>query len=133
MGLWLARLGLGLTLVVALAAPAQADELPVILHVAVPGPLAVGRAAELRVAYRAPRANVTALVQVIEDLDGPRRATTLREFNVVARAFGLEAGDLVVPIGFGTPGRKRVVVTLVTDERTESDPESVEVDVDVPR
>jgi hypothetical protein len=106
----------------------EADR-PEILHVTVLGPLAVGRPAELRVAYRARRANVAALVQVIEDLDGPHRATRQREFSVVARAFGLEAGELVVPIAFGTPGRKRVVVTLVTDERAESDPESVEVDV----
>jgi hypothetical protein len=48
---------------------------------------------------------------------------------MVTAAFGREAGDLLVPIDFVTPGRKRVVVTLVTDEREESEPASIELQV----
>ena len=77
--------------------------------------------------YRARRANVVAVIQVVEDLDGARRATRQRELGVVAAAFGREAGDLLVPLDFVTPGRKRVVLTLVTDEREESEPASVEL------
>jgi hypothetical protein len=111
--------------------PVRADDagLPRILHVAVPARLAVGRPADLRVTYRAPRANVVALVQVLEDLDGRQRATRQRELDVISRAFGQETGELVVPLAFGTPGRKRIVLSLVTDEREESDPETVEVEV----
>ena len=48
---------------------------------------------------------------------------------MVAAAFGREEGDLVLPLAFETPGRKRLVFTLVTDEREQSDPASIEVDV----
>jgi hypothetical protein len=112
------------------AAPAPAgDALPRILHVTVPARLAVGRPADLRVTYRAPRANVVAVIQVLEDLEGRQRATRQRELDVVPRAFGQETGELVVPLAFWTPGRKRIVLSLVTDEREESEPETVEVDV----
>jgi hypothetical protein len=47
---------------------------------------------------------------------------------VIARAFGRETGELTVPLAFDRPGRKRVVVTLVTDERDESEPAEVEVE-----
>jgi hypothetical protein len=110
---------------------AGADEAdrPEILHVAVPGRLIAGRSGQARVTYRARQANIVAVVQVVEDLDGARRVTSQREIGVVASAFGRDAGDLVVPIAFVTPGRKRVVFTLLTDEREESDPVSVDVDV----
>jgi hypothetical protein len=124
-----ACLGLALLLLGVAPAAAPAADLPVILRVAVPGPLEPDRRAELRVTFRAPGGNVVALIQVVEDLDGPRRSTTQREFSVVARAFGVEEGDVTVPIAFATPGRKRITVTLVTDERAESDPETVEIDV----
>jgi hypothetical protein len=77
--------------------------------------------------YRARRANVVAVIQVVEDLDGARRSTRQREIGVIAAAFGHEAGDLLVPVDFVTFGRKRVVLTLVTDEREESEPESIEI------
>jgi hypothetical protein len=64
-----------------------------------------------------------------EDLDGARRATSQREIDVIAAAFGREQGELVLPLAFTTPGRKRVAFTLLTDERDESDPVSVDVDV----
>jgi hypothetical protein len=120
-----------LAAVLLVGATAGADEAdrPEILHVAVPGRLGAGRPGEARVAYRAPRANVVAVVQVVEDLDGARRTTRQRELGVIAAAFGREAGDLVVPLAFATPGRKRVVLTLVTDEREESEPASVEIEV----
>ena len=117
-----------LLLVGTLAGAAEADR-PEILHIAVLGRLAVGRRAEARLTYRAPRANVVAVIQVVEDLDGAHRATRQRELGVVVAAFGREAGDLLVPIDFVTPGRKRVGLTLVTDEREESDPASVEIEV----
>src|SRR5262245_37276066 len=102
---------------------------PEIVHVAVVGRLAVGRAGQARIRYRARQANVAAVVQEVEDLDGARRVTSQREIDVIAAAFGREQGELVLPLAFATPGRKRVAFTLLTDERNESDPVSVDVDV----
>ena len=102
---------------------------PEILNVAVVGRLAVGRAAQARVMYRARQANVSAVIQVVEDLDGARRVTSQREIDVIAAAFGREEGELVLPLVFATPGRKRLSFTLLTDERSASDPVSVDVDV----
>ena len=121
---WLAA-----ALLVGVAAGADEADRPEILHVTAPDRLAVDQPGQARVAYRARRANVVAVVQVVEDLDGPRRTTRQRELGVVAAAFGREAGDLLMPIAFATPGRKRVVLTLVTDEREESEPASVEIEV----
>ncbi len=119
--------------VVAVAGPAAtADEarLPLIVGVAAPERLRVGMAGEMRLTYRAPQANVVAVVQTVEDLDGAgvRRSTRQREVGVVARAFGRETGDLTVPLSFASPGWKRVMLTLVTDEREESEPATVEVE-----
>jgi hypothetical protein len=108
---------------------AAAADRPEILDVAVLGRPAVGRRGEARVTYRARGANVVAVIQVVEDLDGPRRASRQRELSVVAAAFGREAGVLTVPFAFETPGRKRVVLTLLTDEREESESASVEIEV----
>jgi hypothetical protein len=102
---------------------------PEIVHVAVVGRLAVGRSGQARISYRARQANVAAVVQEVEDLDGTRRVTSQREIDVIAAAFGREQGELVLPLAFATPGRKRVAFTLLTDERNESDPVSVDVDV----
>ena len=49
--------------------------------------------------------------------------------SVVAAAFGFEEGDLLLPIEFATPGRKRVVFSLLTDERQESDRERMYIEV----
>jgi hypothetical protein len=117
-----------LLLVGAAAGTDEADR-PEILNITVLGRLVAGHAGEARVTYRARRANVVALIQAVEDLDGARRMTSERELGVVAAAFGREGGDLVVPLAFATPGRKRVVFTLLTDEREESDPASVEIEV----
>jgi hypothetical protein len=106
----------------------EADR-PEILHVAVPGRLIAGHSAQARLTYRARRANVVAVILAIDDLDGPRRVTSQREIGVIAAAFGREEGDLVLPLGFATPGRKRMVFTLLTDEREESDAVAVEVEV----
>lgn len=125
----LASLSVGLLLALAVAPASSDDALPLVVHVALPGVLTAGTPGALRVAFRATQANVVALVLVTEDLDGARRSTTQREFNVLARAFGLEAGDLVVPVVFPTPGLKRITVTLLTDQRQESDPVSIDVDV----
>jgi hypothetical protein len=106
----------------------EADR-PEILHVAVPRDLAAGHVAEARITYHAPQANIVAVIQVVEDLEGARRVTAQREIGVIAAAFGREEGDLVVPLEFATPGRKRLVLILLTDEREESEPSSVEVEV----
>src|SRR5262249_25406983 len=106
----------------------QADR-PEIVNIAVPGHLVAGRTGTVRLTYRARRANVAAVVHAREDLDGGRRQTSQREISVVAAAFGREEGDLVLTLGFATSGRKRVTFTLLTDERVESYPESVDVDV----
>jgi hypothetical protein len=117
-----------LLLVGGAATPGEADR-PEILSIAVPAHLAADRAAAARITFRARRANVVAVMRVVEDLDGARRMTSQRELGMVAAAFGREEGDLLVPLAFATPGRKRVVFTLLTDEREESDAASVEVEV----
>jgi hypothetical protein len=118
---------LAAVLLVGVAAGAGEADRPEILSVVAPDRLALGRSAEARVVYRAPRANVVAVIQAVEDLDGAYRASRQRELGVVVAAFGHEAGDLLVPLDFVTVGRKRVVLTLVTDEGEESEPESVEL------
>lgn len=125
----LAWLALGACLLVGGLAAAAGGDRPEILHVAVSAHPVAGRAAEARLTYRARQANVVAVVLIVDDLDGPRRVTSQREVGVIAAAFGREEGDLVVPLGFATPGRKLVAFTLLTDEREESDTVSVEVAV----
>ena len=95
------------------AAGSDEADRPEILNVMVPGRLVAGRAGEARITYRARRANVVAVIRAVEDLDGARRMTSQRELGVVAAAFGREGGDLVVPLAFATPGRKRVVFTQI--------------------
>jgi len=131
--------GACLALLLILGGIARADETdrpeiddadrPEILNVAVVGRFVVGRAGQARISYHARQANVAAVVQEIEDLDGARRATSQREIDVIAAAFGRAQGEVVLPLAFATPGRKRVTFTLLTDERNESDPVSVELDV----
>ncbi len=127
---WLAGLGLVLAVVGGAVADQGGSDPPEIVGVRAPRRLPVGVPGEIRVFYRARAANVVAVVQAIEDLDGPvaSRSTRQREFGVVARAFGREAGELAVPVAFATPGWKRVVLTLVTDERDESEPAVIEVE-----
>jgi hypothetical protein len=125
--------GLGVTLGLVLllvGGLARADDRPVIVDVAAPPRLQVGVAGQMRLAYRAPRANVVSVVQALEDADGPAltRATREREFRMVARAFGYESGELTVPLAFATPGLKRVTLRLITDEGEESDSATVEVE-----
>jgi hypothetical protein len=127
-------LGAGLLVLATIgAAGAQAPsaDAPVVVRLWVAPRLRAGEAAELRVEYRAPQANVVAVVQTLDDLDGPleSRASREREIGVIARAFGYEAGELRMPVAFVTPGRKRITVTLVTDEQERSDPAIVEVEV----
>jgi hypothetical protein len=125
---------LALLLGLAVAAAAGERDLPVIVDVAVPPRLHAGVPAEIWLAYRAPLANVVAIVEVVDHIDGPDgptlvRASRQRELSVVGRAFGYEAGELRVPLAFASTGRKRITLTLVTDERDESDPAVVELDV----
>jgi hypothetical protein len=105
-------------------------ELPEIVDVVAPARLPVGVQGEIRLTYRARHANIVAVVRAIEDLGGPvgTRATSEREFGVVARAFGYEAGELTIPLSFATPGWKRVTLTLVTDGRELSEAAVVEVE-----
>jgi hypothetical protein len=105
-------------------------ELPEIVDVVAPARLPVGVQGEIRLTYRARKANIVAVVRAIEDLGGPvgTRATSEREFGVVARAFGYEAGELTIPLSFATPGWKRVTLTLVTDGRELSEAAVVEVE-----
>lgn len=125
------RRPLALLLPIALAGPgvASADE-PAIVSVSAPNRVAVGSAAEIRLAFRAPRGDVVAVVVTEEDAV-PASAggrTRQREVGVVARAFGHESGELTLPISFLTPGRKRITLTLLTDERVASEPFVVELD-----
>ena len=122
---------IGLAVLLAVGPPASAVEAdrPEILNVAVPGRLVAGQAGTARITFRARRANVVTVIQVLEDLDGARRVTSQREVSVVAAAFGREEGDIVLTLVFASPGRKRMVFTLRTDEREQSDPARIEVDV----
>jgi hypothetical protein len=124
-------LGLMCLALVGLAAGAQERDLPWIVRIDPPARLGVGQSVELRVSYRAPRANVVAVLEATEDLDGPATARTTREreVSVVARAYGYRRGELVWPVAFATSGWKRVTLTLVTDERELSDPVTVELEV----
>jgi hypothetical protein len=100
------------------------------VDVVAPARLAVGAPGEIRLAYRARHANVVAVVRAIEDVGGAPLAwsTSEREFSVVARAFGFEAGEVTIPVSFTTPGTKRVTLTLVTDGRERSEPAMVEIE-----
>ncbi len=118
------------TLVAVGAAAQERADLPEIVRVVAPPRLRVGTEGEVRLTFRAPQANVVAVLRAVDDLDGPiaRRATSQREFGVLTRAFGHEAGELIVPLSFATAGWKRVTLTLVTDERALSEPVIVEVE-----
>jgi hypothetical protein len=122
---------IALAVLLAVGPPAGAVEAdrPEILNVAVPGRLVAGQAGTARITFRARRANVVTVIQVLEDLDGARRVTSQREVSVVAAAFGREEGDVVLTLVFASPGRKRLVFTLRTDESEQSDPARIEVDV----
>lgn len=122
---------IALAVLLAVGPPAGAVEAdrPEILNVAVPGRLVAGQAGTARITFRARRANVVTVIQVLEDLDGARRVTSQREVSVVAAAFGREEGDIVLTLVFASPGRKRLVFTLRTDESEQSDPARIEVDV----
>ena len=86
------------------ASGAQDAERPEILNVAFPERLTAGQPATARITFRAPRGNVVAVIQILEDLDGARRVTSQREVGVVAAAFGFEEGDLLLPIKFHGAG-----------------------------
>jgi hypothetical protein len=117
-------------LVVVGGAAAEEATRPEILNVTFLGRLTASQPATVQVTFRAPGANVVAVIQILEDLDGSRRTTSQRQVSVVAAAFGFEEGDLLLPIEFATPGRKRLVLSLLTDEREESDRERLYIDVD---
>jgi hypothetical protein len=104
-------------------------DLPEILSVVVVGNVSLNHAGQARIAYHARQANISAVVLEVEDLDGARGASSQREIDVIPAAFGREQGELVLPLAFATPGRKRVRFTLLTDERHAGDPVSVVVDV----
>ena len=97
---------IALAVLLAVGPPAGAVEAdrPEILNVAVPGRLVAGQAGTARITFRARRANVVTVIQVLEDLDGARRVTSQREVSVVAAAFGREEGDVVLTLVFATPG-----------------------------
>lgn len=103
---------------------------PEIVRVVAPPRLRVGTEGEVRFTFRAPQANVVAVLRAIDDLDGAvaLRRTSEREFGVLTRAFGEKTGELTLPLSFVTPGWKRVTLTLVTDERELSEPAVIEVE-----
>lgn len=111
-------------------APRRPTGLPVIVDVQVPDRLRIGTEAPVTLRFQAPGADVVAVILAVEDLDGGivGRSTRQRELGVIARAFGLAAGELVVPLSFQTPGRKRVILTLVAEDRALGEPVSVEVE-----
>ena len=104
---------------------------PLIVTVVPPPRLVVGASLDFVVVFRAPGANVVAIVETVEDLDGPllRRTTRQRRIGVIGRAFGREAGQLPVSVSFRGAGPKRLTFVLVTDDGDESDPWSLDADV----
>jgi hypothetical protein len=128
---WLRSALLVAALLAAVGARGADRDLPWIARIDPPARLRAGQGGELRVTYRAPRANVVAVLEAAEDLDGPATGRTMREreVSVVARAYGYRRGELVWPLAFATPGWKRVTLTLVTEERGLSDPVAVELEV----
>ncbi|HSE96387.1 MAG TPA: hypothetical protein VLD61_10865 [Methylomirabilota bacterium] len=107
------------------------DQLPWIAEVVAPRGLRVGQVGELRLAFRAPEANVVAILVELEDLDGPviRRASRARAVGVVTQAFGRVSGALAVDVSFTTPGAKRITLRLVTDGQAAGDPKSTDLEV----
>jgi hypothetical protein len=107
------------------------DRLPWIIAVVAPWGLRVGQTGEVRVTFRAPDANVVAVLVELEDLDGPevQRASRARAVGVVAQAFGRVTGELAVVVSFTTPGAKRISLRLVTDGQAAGDPTSAELEV----
>jgi hypothetical protein len=107
------------------------DRVPWIVAVVAPRGLRVGQAGEVRITFRAPDANVVAVLLELEDLDGPdvQRASRARAVGVVAQAFGRETGELAVAVSFTTPGAKRISLRLVTDRQAAGDPASAEIEV----
>lgn len=126
---WARGVGVAVLLLIGGAVGADEADRAEILNVAILGRPAAGQPVTARITFRARQANVVAVIQVVEDLDGPRRVTSQREVSVVAAAFGHEEGDLLLPLVFATPGRKRVTFSLVTDEREEGERERIEVDI----
>jgi len=131
-----ARRTLGLLALLALLSVAgrvagEEAQPPLIVTVIPPPRLVVGTSLDFVVVFRAPGANVVAIVETVEDLDGPllRRTTRQRRIGVIGRAFGREAGQLPVSVSFGGAGPKRLTFVLVTDDGDESDPWSLEADV----
>ncbi len=110
---------------------AQDPRAPVILTVEGPFRLSVGEEGTVSLTYRAPRANVVAIVWAI--VEAPERgrplATAQRELPVVARAYGKESGTLTLPVRFATTGLKRVTLVLVTDDGVQSEPRSIALEV----
>jgi hypothetical protein len=107
------------------------DRLPWISEVVAPQRLRVGQAGEVRLTFRAPDANVVAVLLELEDLDGPviRRASRARAVGVVTQAFGRVSGALAVDVSFTTPGAKRITLRLVTDGQAAGDPKSTDLEV----
>ena len=131
-----ARRTLGLLALLALLSVAgrvagEEAQPPLIVTVIPPPRLVVGASLDFVVVFRAPGGNVVAIVETVEDLDGPllRRTTRQRRIGVIGRAFGREAGQLPVSVSFGGAGPKRLTFVLVTDDGDESDPWSLEADV----
>ncbi len=117
-------------LLVAGGTGAEEGTRPEIVNVTFLGRLTASQPATVQLTFRAPGANVVAVIQIVEDLDGSRRTTSQRQVSVVAAAFGFEQGDLLLTIEFATPGRKRLVLSLLTDEREESERERLYIDVE---
>jgi hypothetical protein len=124
---------LALVISAGLVVPAASAEgpPPVIVAITSPPRAVLGVSLDFVVVFRAPRANVVAVDQIVEDLDGPllRRTTRQRRIGVVAQAFGHQAGELRTTVTFTVSGRRRLTFVLVTDEGDESDPRSIEVDI----
>jgi len=123
-----------LALSLALPAPVawgQDARTPVILTLEGPARLRVAEEGTLALTYRAPRANVVAVLQeIVEAPDrGRPPATAQREFPVVSRAYGKATGTLTLQVRFATAGMKRLTFALITDDGVQSEPSSIELEV----
>ena len=112
------------------AAGVEEGDPPEIVNVAVVGRPSAGRAVTARVTYRAQQGNVVAVIVRRSRIWTGRAASPPSGRSAWSpRRSAARRASSSLPLGFATPGRRRVTFTLVTDEREESDPASIDVDV----
>ena len=105
-------------------------DLPEILSVVVVGNVSLNRAGQARIAYHARQANISAVVLEVEDLDGARRShLPAGDRRDRRRRSAASRASSCCPSRSRHRAGSEYAFTLLTDERNEGDPVSVDVDV----